>query len=347
MEEWNVEVDDYGDYAEIVVTHGIKNGKRQVKVTKISEGKNIGKANETSYLEQAWSEMTSKVNKQRDKGYTDKPSKDEKILRPMLAKSYRDHFDKIEFPCFVQPKLDGMRSLALMDADVGLRSRLGKSITTVKHINKVLTEHMDNFTCLDGELYIHGKDFQKLISAIKRDTPSPDSCKIEYHVYDWVSNKPFKERTEYVKEIVDRVPKNAKIIAVETIEAHNQDEIFALHERFKSQGYEGSIIRNANAPYEVDKRTHNLLKLKDFLDEEFEIVGAEEDKNGHAVFTCITKDKIEFRVKPEGDDELRKRYWKEHKKLLGKMLTVRFFEWSTSENSVPRFPVGVSIRDYE
>ena len=78
------------------------------------------------------------------------------------------------------------------------------------------------------------------------------------------------------------------------------------------------------------------------------VIGAEEDKNGHCVFWCQTKGAgATFKVKPEGDDEYRKQLYKDRVKYSGKMLTVRFFEWTTSIPAVPRFPVGIAIRDYE
>jgi hypothetical protein len=66
-------------------------------------------------------------------------------------------------------------------------------------------------------------------------------------------------------------------------------------------------------------------------------------------FTCVTEDGTEFGVKPKGTEAQREQYWIDFQagKLTGKMLTVKFFEWTTSENPVPRFPVGVCVRDYE
>ena len=46
------------------------------------------------------------------------------------------------------------------------------------------------------------------------------------------------------------------------------------HDAFLADGYEGSILRLDLGPYE-NKRSKQLLKKKDFIDEEFKIVGAE------------------------------------------------------------------------
>ena len=106
---WTCIVIDYGTYAEIEVLFGKKGGKIQKKITRIDVGKNIGKANETTYLQQAVSEAESKINKQKDKLYSEwQHVLHSRILpRPMLAHTYDKHAHKIKFPCYVQPKLDG------------------------------------------------------------------------------------------------------------------------------------------------------------------------------------------------------------------------------------------------
>ena len=50
-------------------------------------------------------------------------------------------------------------------------------------------------------------------------------------------------------------------------------------------------------------------------------------------------------MRPSGNYQERKKLYREAKKYIGKMLTVRFQELTNGH--VPRFPVGVTIRDYE
>lgn len=135
---------------------------------------------------------------------------------------------------------------------------------------------------------------------------------------------------------------NSIINLVETSKVHSKEDIFSKHKEFVNRGFEGSIIRNLDGLYKFN-RSYDLLKLKDFQDEEFLITDIREDKNLEAVFTCITKDKVEFEVKPEGTHEERVKYL--DRKNVGKLLNVRFFEWTTGDNPVPRFPVGIYIRE--
>lgn len=352
IEEWDIETIPAITASEIVVIWGMQGGKKQEKRETIIEGKNIGRANETTPQEQADLEAKSKWEKQKDKGYFEEiPTK--RKIRPMLAKVYGDHKHKLTFPVFVQPKLDGMRALAFYrDGKVGMMSRKGKEINTAEHIQKDLESFFKDQpdAIFDGELYKHGEAFQKIISAVKRDDANEASKEIEYHIYDCfypkVLNLEFVGRNAVIETLFRKLnPVNLKY--VETNVCFIEEQIFEAHQKYLKLGYEGSIVRN-NASYEIDKRSSNLLKLKEFQDGEFQIVGCEEDKNGHAVFWCQTKGAgATFKVKPEGDDEYRKQLYKDRIKYSGKMLTVRFFEWTTSISAVPRFPVGIAIRDYE
>jgi hypothetical protein len=46
-----------------------------------------------------------------------------------------------------------------------------------------------------------------------------------------------------------------------------------------------------------------------------------------------------------GTLESRRKMWNNRKNYLGKDLTVKF--QGKSKNGIPRFPVGVAVRDYE
>lgn len=349
LEEWSTWVKDSGCYAAIIVQWGLVGGKLQIKETIIPNGKNIGKSNETSYLQQAELECKSKWKKNLDKGYFENIGDAQQGLkiRPMLAKTYQENKNKLKWPCFLQPKLDGMRALGMMDDKPLLVSRKGKNIETAEHILKELGEIFEQHPgiILDGELYKHGEDFQSLISAIKRDKANDKSTEVEYHIYDCFfpdKDLNFSKRLEILTELDTHT--KSKLVFVKTYECNSEEDIFKYHAQFLKDKYEGSIVRN-NAPYEIDKRSFNLLKLKEFQDAEFEITGYEIDKNGHCVFECITDEKKIFKVKPEGTNEYRTELGTKGHKYIGEKLTVQFFEYTN--DGVPRFPVGHGIRPVE
>lgn len=330
----------------------------QITVDIIKKGKNIGKVNETTPFEQAkikakqlWDKKI-KDNYQEDleavkNGHSDLPSID-----PMLAGKFPENKHKVKYPVLCQPKLDGLRCIAVFkDGKVKLYSRTRKEFTTVPHIVKELEENfrgMDDLI-LDGELYSHEfkEDFSEIISLIKRDEIHPDHTKIQYHIYDCPSN-PFKtsDRMQLINSFF-RKYESFYCKRVETVVANSEQEVEDNLNKFLSQGYEGVMIRT-EGKYE-NKRSKSLLKYKVFHDDEFEIIGVKEGTGKlmcHAgSFVCKTKDGVVFNAKLKGKLDNLQEYFENIDKYIGKMLTVRYFGY-TIDGSL-RFPVGISVRDYE
>ena len=135
------------------------------------------------------------------------------------------------------------------------------------------------------------------------------------------------------------------------------DAIEAVMDRAVAEGYEGIMIRDPGAPYAQGARSKALLKYKRFRDAEFEIVGFYEASGkdaGTVVFKCRTgsgggeeggQGGREFAVRPQGTRAHRAAMLRDAPALVGRLLTVRFQE--LTDDSVPRFPVGVAVRDYE
>lgn len=354
-QQWDCQVINHGDKSEIIVTFGQTNGKMQTKSTIISVGKNIGKSNETTHYEQACAEAESKWNKQKDKLYTESKEKANNVreltLRPMLAQSYNKHSHKIKMPCYVQPKLDGLRNLA---SSHGLFSRAGKQVKCLQHIEtalKPIFQHVkDKYghdIVFDGELYCHDLEFQNIISGIKRDEANEHTPKIEYHIYDCIVKDKLhftnRQRFLLLNELRDVL--SNPLVLVSTLIIHDVGKIGEMHEKMVGLGYEGIMLRNIEGIYQPDKRSYDLQKVKSFDDAEFKIVALNEDKNGHVVYSCVTEDGNLFDVKPTGTDTERRKPLLTPHEFLGKMLTVKFFRYTTGENPVPRFPVGLRLRE--
>lgn len=352
VQEWTMAIKENDDgTAEYTATYGQQDGKMQTSTVNVKQGKNIGRANATTPYEQAFSEAGSKWNKQKDKGYVEEIGNFAVERKPMLAHDYNKYGHKVAFPAFVQPKLDGIRCIAYKTGDdITLMSRNGKS-HNLPHLKKLLEplfkEHPD--LVLDGELYIHGIPFQSITSWVKKI--QPETGTIEYHIYDQISPQSFKERIyDLGEKIAEMYSTDSLITFVETTEVADAEEVTEFHGQYTRKGYEGIMLRAGDCTYKEGYRSQELLKVKEWIDGEFEIVGAKtgvgkcEDQ---CIFTCKTQDGEEFDVKCMGTDQERRQQWLDKEKYFGKMLTVKFFEWSTSENPVPRFPIGISVRDYE
>ncbi len=360
MQEWKIGVRALGDgsYA-IVTTHGYVNGKKQTAEDVISEGKNIGKANETSVLEQANAEADSKYLKQKKKGYTEDLGDaeagkvDGKVIKggvaPMLAQKYAEHAEKIAWPAYVQKKLDGCRCIAVIkNGKATLWSRSRKQFTSMPHIITALEAKFAGKTVtLDGELYHHSfhNNFEGLMKLVRPKLPVEGHEIVQYHMYDVVKDEHFSGRLNWFEENHVFV---TPLVVVDTYAVRDEDELMERYEAFLAEGYEGIMVRNAHGKYEEGKRSYNLQKLKEFVDDEFPIVGVEEGRGsmaGKAIFVCTAKNGKEFKAKLDGDTDALAKYLTNKRLWQGKKLTVKY--QNLTKYGVPRFPVGKAIRDYE
>lgn len=345
IREWKIKVLDNT----IVTEYGLLDGQKIKTEEVIKKGKNIGKKNETTPEEQANNEAKSKWKKKLDKGYSTSIDNNKTNYKPMLAQDYKKHKSKVVFPCYIQPKLDGYRMI-YDGINERLLTRTGKEFSILK--NTPLHEELKKFSgnILDGELYVHDKDFTfETYGILRKKKLSKEDHKILdkiiYNVYDVMSNFSYDKRREYLEKKI----KNFKHIKnVKTFICNDPKEIEKYHSLFLQEGYEGSMIRNSNSQY-IHNRTTNLLKYKNFDDDEFKIIGFNKEKDtvgdGSApiIFQCITKEGKKFDVPMKGTRKERTVMYNNGKKYIGKMLSVQFFGYT--ESGVPRFPKSLRAGD--
>jgi DNA ligase 1 len=368
IQQWNIHVIDQRGSATaacIITEYGQVGGKIQMTSDLIQDGKNVGKKNETTPRQQAEAEAQSQWEKKKKKGYVESVSGAEageldKLItggvEPMLAQSFSKHGHKIKYPCFTQPKLDGIRCVAIIkDGECTLWSRTRKPILSCPHIVQELEACFGlRDIVLDGELYNHEykTNFEKIVSLVRQEEPAPDHALVQYHVYDVVEDKrcgpTFSDRTENL-DIIFAAYSFVALQQVETEEVESEDQVMDFFEKFRGQGYEGAMLRNADSEY-LNKRSYDLQKVKEFDDAEFNIVGIEEGRGrlaGHVgAFICVNGLDKEFKAKAKGSTERLREYFENHELWRGKKLTVQY-QGLTGKEQVPRFPVGVAIRDYE
>jgi len=349
VKQWTIRtVDDL-----IITEYGYLTGKKQLS-EKAAKPKNIGKSNETTPEEQAELEAQSLWKRQIDKGYIEDPEtipKEEEVqlFLPMLAHSSDKKQHKIVYSCFVQPKLDGVRCLArVIDDQVVLWSRKGKLFDVPIELKAALRPVLKDGLVFDGELFHAGWTFQRIIRAVKKyredDTPA-----LQYWIYDAPHrDSPFYMRFDTLQAALSGVS-SSNLVLTDTKLVKSWEEVVKKEQEYISEGYEGLIIRNLAGEYRYGHRSNDLLKLKRFQEEEFIILGVSEGigkDSGTAIFACrIPGTTNTFSVRPMGTVEVRERYWREGSSLIGKRLTVKY--QGLSEDGVPRFPIGKTIRDYE
>jgi DNA ligase-1 len=323
------------------VSHGALGGAQQATLV-TCEGKNVGRSNETTAESQAISEAQGLWNKQKDrKGYTVEIPTTQPNL-PMLAHKYTDHSKKLKFPLVsCSPKIDGLRLiLSVQDGKVTTTSRTGTIFTGLDHITKEYAEFED--VVVDGELYSSTLTFEQISSVVRKgDVNDPRMQSIFFFAFDLINNDPYHTRVVNLEYLVMGF-NHTKVVPWFIIKS--EDEIQPKHIEFIEQGYEGTMIRNLHSLYQKNKRSYDLLKKKDFLDNEFEVIGykAGKGKFENVPTFLLRCDGGEFEAVPKGDQSLREDYLRNAESYIGTLATVRFFEYTA--DGIPRFPVLVAFR---
>lgn len=295
VREWRMElgVTAAGAAAHRTIS-GLVDGEKVTSGWKEVFGKNIGKVNETTNESQAVSEIESLYTKQRDRGYFDSADDIDGFekFKPMLAQDYAKRGVTFEKGAvYSQPKLDGMRCVARVD---GLWSRAGKEIVAVPHIAEALASVFKRYPelVIDGELYNHDlkDDFNKIMSLCRKTKPTVfdlDESRemVQYHVYDLYdpSNPGMKfggRNEELVNMVKTMLRHSDSVRVVPTLRVDDQSALDQAYQEYITDGYEGQMVRY-NTAYE-NKRSNNLLKRKDFQDDEFDVIRAEEGQGNWA-----------------------------------------------------------------
>lgn len=329
----------------IHVEHGLQSGQKVNTTETITKGKNIGKKNETTPAQQANLEAKSKWTKKKDKGYSTSVSvnKEKVNFNPMLAHEFKKHKNKVKFPVYVQPKLDGYRMVYDGVSDKIL-SRTGKEYTIL--INTPLHSELKKIagnSILDGELYVHDQTFAfEAYGILRKKKLSTGDAKILdqiiYNVYDTMAPGPYVERYATLRRIV----KNTKHISlVKTEICPDMTCVDKLHNLFLQDNYEGSMVRSSDGIY-INNRSTALLKYKNFDDAEFKVIGFEKESDTKGdgatpvVWVAQTTAGKTFRVPSKGTRIERTKLYVNGSKYIGKNLSVQFF--GLTADGIPRFP---------
>jgi ATP-dependent DNA ligase len=360
VKQWSIEVID-GQPPVIRVNRGYEGGKIQVTDKPITQGKNIGKKNETTPLQQAISEAQSLWQKKRDEKFNPKDDDKEErkesraaavdhdVPSPMLAHDYNKRGKSIVFPCYIQPKLDGTRMVAMPQR--GLFSRNLKAYPHLEHIREEI-DKLPPSIILDGELYSTTLTFQEIVGIVKNETVQPKQTEIKFHVYDMIAKDTFENRYAQLITLFKQ-NKFKHLILVKTELCASQEEMKEKHAEYVETNFEGIMLRNKAGIYANNRSVH-LQKYKEFFDMECEIVGYKEGEGldaGCVVWLCKIDGKTSgcqpktFACRPRGTREERQELFKTGKDYVGRMLTVRYQE--KTDEGLLRFPVGIAIRDYE
>lgn len=335
---------------------GVHGGQLQRSSYK-AEPVNEGKKNARTAEEQAVFEAAAQHRKKMEKGWFATPEEAAGAENgfPMLAMKLLENMHVLATKAFVllQRKLNGVRCFTtkLNETEIQYTSRNGKVYRQFTHLTPHLLRAMHVGQVLDGELYKHGVTLQKMSSLARKlsGITAEEMELVEYHIYDVADKtKTTEERNDIIGAL--QFEEGGPIFVVETFEADSFEDIKTAHDEWVRDGYEGIMVRELGRYYEFSNgtsRSSQLLKYKEFEEEEFEIVGVKDGvgkMEGVLMFQCKAKGGV-FDVKMRGSMSVWRKAWEIRDTFIGKMLTVRFQAYTPYD--IPEFPVGIVIRDYE
>lgn len=286
---------------------------------------------------------------------------------------------------FASRKFDGVRLVCFIDTKtntVHTFSREGREYTTLQNLFEPLIEfakafqeirQYDGIVVTDGEAALEtadgSDDFKGLVGLIKRFKDGFQIANPRYNVFDILTEDEFYESTESpilterYKMLQDVFAKanaklNRRIVVVEQTQITSQEQLDEMFAGAQLRKEEGLILRK-NTSFETG-RSKNMLKVKKFhhielvvrdveyADMELVDDGVQRTEKTLARVICEYEGGT-VKVGSGFKKEERRMYFRNPELLLGKTITVQYFEKTTDKTGKPslRFPIFVGIRDYE
>ena len=255
---------------------------------------------------------------------------------------------------YIEPKLDGIRCLAIVEnGEVKLFTRAGKIITNFDNtVGRELLLLEDG--CYDGE--IMSTDFTELMRQVYRKEDK-DISDVYFAIFDyltldeWKAKKgkhTLKERknilnsqigTAHAKENL----KYLKLVRFTPDLLPSETRLKNVHDQWVAQGYEGIMIKDTDSLYSFG-RDWSVMKYKAFFDADVPVIGLKEGTGKHqgklGSFLVDYKG-VEVNVGSGLNDELREKLWGDPT-IIGRIIEVRYQE-ETPDGSL-RFPTFVCFR---
>ena len=291
----------------------------------------------------------------------------------MLCSGYEQRLvEKINFPAYVQLKMDGMRFNAIVrDGKVEFRSRNGKEIQLLGNLEEEFSQLANGIDCVfDGELMVmHPDDIQFmdrqsgngiLNKANKGTISAKEAAMVHATVWDVIPYAyfedshcptPYSKRFSSLQILIDKIytPRPRKIHLVASDIVQNIDEANAKFEEYLSLGLEGIILKDGSGVWE-DKRAKHQIKFKGELECDLKIVAVEEGTGKYegqlGAIVCESADGIIKVNVGSGFNDAHRKTLKEED-LLGKIVAIKYNARIKSKLGTESLflPIFVEIRE--
>jgi len=284
-----------------------------------------------------------------------------------LANSYDKQKGKVNFDTqtwFASHKLDGVRCLAMVDENgqCNFYSRQGKTFDTLDTLRKEIESLELTNVVFDGEVCIVNdsgvEDFQGIMKEIKRKDHTIKNPK--YKIFDYLTLEEFDTQTS-TRNLSLRLstcvkPKLNCVEMLEQWKVESDEHFQELAELATKNNWEGLILRK-DCEYK-GKRSNDLLKVKKFFDEEYVVKSIETSTHRIIVDGLEVEEEMLSNVVIEHkgcdvgvgsgfDQSERRTYFKNPELIIGKTITVQYFEETLNQDGCHslRFPVVKHVYD--
>jgi DNA ligase-1 len=295
------------------------------------------------------------------------------VFKVALADSYKPGQVDFEGEMWLcSRKLDGVRCLAMIDdtGNIKFYSRGGNEFLTLDNVKKDLEKLQLSNVVLDGELCMvdedGNEDFQSVMKEINKKNHTIKNPL--FQVFDFLTLDEFNNqegdtelgmRLTFLRAALQTLisfgtyPEGEDVKHIKVLEqlwVKDSDSFQVMFDKASENGWEGLMLRK-NVSY-VGKRSKDLLKVKKFYDEEYTVKGIEFGNMRYIKEGVEVEEEMvsNITIEHKGNEvgvgsgfsiDERKKYFKNPELLMGKVVTIQYFEESTNkdgEHSL-RFPV--------
>lgn len=292
------------------------------------------------------------------------------LFECMLAHDGANHESKVIGKKLLEPKLDGVRAVLIVDADAKsatIYSRNGKILENFGHITRGIEDNIELFDrsiVIDGEVV--SSSFQALMKQVHRKSDA-DAGDARLMAFDILPLSEFRKGKSVLgqrrrsnllrtmKAVLDKVGGIDIIpqLEVDLDTAVGQMQFKQYNKEAIDAGFEGIMIKDIDAPY-VCKRHVSWLKQKPFIEVSLTIVGIEpgtgknEGKMGAAI--CEGEDDGKFIRVNVGSGWTDDQRAEIDDSVIGQVLEVRADAITRSQDSEDvyslRFPRALRFRGF-
>lgn len=223
---------------------------------------------------------------------------------------------KASWPCFVSPKLDGIRAMFMPGEKPVFRSRKGFILPGLDHLIAELRQYE---MPLDGELIVPGKSFQDASGDLRSFAQSEEAV---FNIFDTpMLNKPLIQRLDILEY---RVTPSDCVQLVPHFLVNTENGAFRYYNEFRADGYEGAMLKWPDATY-IGKRSHAWMKIKNEDTHDCKVIGVFEGTgkySGMAGGLIVDFNGVPVRVGSGLTDAQRAIYYTDQDEILGRVVEV-------------------------